>query len=464
MKNQTTYIIGIEGAGTSALAQILVSHGATVLGSDDGDGFYRENMRNIGVQVYDSFDAAHITDDIDRVIYSTAFGEDNVEIAEARRRGIPLQSYPEAVAEVFNGFTIPIAICGTHGKTTTTAMTAEVVRACGGDPVALVGSQIAGWNGNALTGSGEIMVLEADEYQNKLRYYNPRIVILTSIDYDHPDFFPTPESYERAFADFIARIPTNGLLVACGDNPRVRKIVQTAQVKCQVIYYGFSKDNDVAIKDYTSTIVNELPVSEFTIYDTIVSLRLPGKHNALNATASYLVAQWLDDKELFLDASDKAVTTALARFRGARRRFEYHGTYNGAVLIDDYAHHPAEVVTTLNAVRKLYPQKNIIAAFHPHTFTRTRALLEEFVQSFDTADRVIVIDIYGSAREAQGGIHARDVVDAINKNGDYPEENKALYIGEISELATWAREHLCEQDVFITLGAGDIWKVMEQLT
>ncbi len=458
MKSQKIYIIGIEGAGTSALAEILVARGAVVSGSDDGDGFYRENLRKLGIEVYESFDVAHIPSDVDLAVHSTAFGEDNVEIAEIKKKGIKLLSYPEAVAEIFNNFKMPVAICGTHGKTTTTAMMAEVLRSCGGDPVALVGSQIVGWGGNALTGNGEIMVLEADEYQNKLRYYNPQVVVLTGVDYDHPDFFPTPESYEQVFSDFLVRIPADGLLVVCGDNPRARKIAQTAQIKCQVIYYGFSEDNDVVIKDYTSKIVNDLPVNEFKIYSKTVSIRLPGKHNTLNATASYLVAQRLDDKELFLDASDKAVTMALAQFRGARRRFEYHSTYNKAVLIDDYAHHPAEVVTTLTAVRKLYPQKNIIAAFHPHTFTRTRALLDEFAQSFGEVDKVIVIDIYGSARETQGGVHARDLVDAINEKSDKQKKDKAIYIGEIPDLATWARENLRKNDVFITLGAGDIWK------
>ncbi len=455
MKNKNVYIIGIEGAGTSALAQILVSRGARVSGSDDGDGFYRDVLREIGVEVFESFDAAHISSDIDLAIHSTAFGKDNVEIAQIRKRGIRLLSYPEAVSEIFNDFPVPIAVCGTHGKTTTTALTAEILRAGGADPVALVGAPIVGWEGNALTGDGDVMVLEADEYQNKLRHYRPKIIILTSIDYDHPDFFVTFDDYKRVFGDFISRLPADGLLVACGDDETVREVVDQAEVSCEVIYYGFGQNNDAVVGNCVSEIVRDLPRTTFEVCDKELSVALPGRHNALNATAASLIVRWLDEKGLCCDLPDEAVSAGLNNFRGVRRRFEFHGEFGGAILIDDYAHHPAEISATLSAARTLYPKRRIIAAFHPHTFTRTRALLNEFARSFVDSDEVIVIDIYGSAREKQGGVSAPDLVDEINEITPH----KARYLAEISDLAAYARENLRFGDVFITLGAGDIWKV-----
>ncbi len=453
------HIVGIEGAGTSALAQLYRARGDCVSGSDDGDGFYRQQLRDLGITLYEDFDAQHIRADCDRVVYSTALGDDNSEIVQARMQGVPVIPYPEAVAHLFND-AVGVAVCGTHGKTTTTAMIAETLAGCGYDPCAIVGSQIVGWQGNALTGSGDVMVLEADEYQNKLRYYNPSIVVLTSVDYDHPDFFKTPKHYMQAFIDFVARVPASGFVVACGDSSRVREVIASAQ--CRVITYGFDAVNDVVVTNvqmhHSEHVAMTFQLNVHAARDTTLvaseyTLRLPGRYNALNATAAIIVAQEMGC------ASD-TIAHALAQFRGARRRFEYHGTYHGAVLIDDYAHHPAEVRATLNAVRQLYPTQRVVAAFHPHTFTRTKALLDDFAQSFGMADEVIVIDIYGSAREEHGGVHARDVVHAIAMQ----HSGTVHYIPTIDVLAQWARTNLGNNDVFITLGAGDIWKVMDNIT
>ncbi len=440
------YIIGIEGAGTSALAQMYTAAGHDVSGSDDGDGFYRAQLRDIGVRVFPDFDASHVPADVDMVVYSTAFGGDNPEIVAARVRGVKTLSYPEAVAELFNAAAIPIAVCGTHGKTTTTALLAEVLRACDRDPRAIVGSQIVGWRGNALTGAGDAFVLEADEYQNKLRHYAPRAVILTSVDYDHPDYFATPAAYKQAFADFVARIPRDGVVVACGDSDTVRDVMRGA--RCRVITYGTSARNDVRVEDGD---VGD-GTHHFRVNGTAYEMALPGAHNALNAAAAITLA-W----ELGCDIA--CVARGVAAFRGARRRFETHGTHNGALLVDDYAHHPVEIRATLAAARAAAPDRRLIAAFHPHTFTRTKALLDDFAQALAAADVVLVLDIYGSAREAHGGVSAQDLVDRINQI----DPDRARRIPTIDDLAAWARTHLRDTDFFLTLGAGDIWKVMEKV-
>ena len=456
---QKIHIVGIEGAGTSALAQLYVAAGHTVSGSDDGDGFYRAQLQSLGVTLFPDFDAAHVPADADTVMHSTAFGEDNPEIARARELGLAVLSYPEAVAELFNT-SMGIAVCGTHGKTTTTAMTTALLAACGKDPRAIVGSQIVGWRGNARAGSGDVMVLEADEYQNKLRYYAPFGVILTSIDYDHPDFFPTPDAYAQAFADFVARIPKHGVLVAYGDDADVRMVAQHAH--CRVIFYGTRTDNDVVLEAIATKTAPDAhgvprPTTTFRLRTRddahAFTLHVPGAHNALNAAAALTMARHLGC------ADTDALADALAAFRGARRRFEIYGLYRGALLLDDYAHHPAELRATLAAARAAYPDRRIIAAFHPHTFTLTKALLTEFAQSFDDADRVLVLDIYGSARETHGGVTAQDLVTAINRI--HPE--RAQHIGTIEALADYARENLTDRDLFLTLGAGDVYKALHML-
>ncbi len=456
---QKIHIIGIEGAGTSALAQLYVAAGHTVSGSDDGDGFYRAQLQSLGVTLFPDFDVAHVPADADTVVYSTAFGEDNPEIARARELGITVLSYPEAVAELFNT-SMGIAVCGTHGKTTTTAITTELLAGCGKDPRAIVGSQIVGWQGNARTGHGDIMVLEADEYQNKLRYYEPFGVIITSVDYDHPDFFPTPDAYKQAFAGFVARIPQHGVLVAYGDDADVR--VVAAHARCRVIFYGTRTDNDVIVEALETKTAPDArgvprPTTTFRLCTRsgahAYTLHLPGAHNALNAAAALTMA-----RHFGCDAD--AMAQSLAALRGARRRFEIYGfAESGALLLDDYAHHPAELRATLAAARAAYPGRRIIAAFHPHTFTRTKALLTEFAQSFDDADRVLVLDIYGSARETHGGVTAHHLVSAINRI--HPE--RAQHIPTIDALADWARAHLTDRDLFLTLGAGDVYKALHVL-
>lgn len=456
--NGKIHIVGIEGAGTSALATVYRRLGCEVSGSDDGDHFYASVLQREGIPVFPSFSPDHVPEDADMVVYSTAFAE-NVEVARARALGLEVRAYPEAVGE-YTSLKKSLLVTGTHGKTTTSAMLAEVLRSAGADPSAIIGSRVRAWDGNALVGTGDLFVLEADEYQDKLSRYHPFAAILTSVDWDHPDFFPDEASYRDVFRRFIARIPKDGALVHCADSASVASVATDAQ--CHAISYGFDSGADVRIVAYETVSAAESgPEGIRQRFDIgtgdgslgTFELRLPGRHNALNAAAVIALCR-------FLGIGTEAVRSALADFSGTARRSEYKGSYRGVPVYDDYAHHPEELRATLSAFRDAYPDRRIVSVFHPHTFTRTAALLPEFAQSFDEADRVLVLDIYGSARETRGGVSSADLVSGINRLSP----GKAEHVPTISEAVVSLRDSLGKNDLLVTFGAGDVYRVAEGVT
>jgi UDP-N-acetylmuramate--alanine ligase len=439
------YIVGIGGAGTSALALIYKKRGFDVVGSDEGDDFYVSNFEQEGIDVYHTFNALHITQDIDLVIYTTALSiEKNVELQKAKALSLKIQSYPEAVGELTQEYKT-IAVCGTHGKTTTAALLAHAFVDIDKDPIALVGSKISNWNSGAYVGTGKYFILESDEYQNKLAFYKPYSIILTSLDYDHPDFFHTFEDYKKVFSDFVKKIPSNGFLVANGDDDDVRDVALSAN--CQVFFYGESKMNNCQIVNRNIDQKGQDIVVQFRDEEFEIKTQLFGIYNAKNVVAAWIMS--------FLVSND-AVNSAsgVSKCVGTARRFERRGELNGAILIDDYAHHPEEIKATLQTVKEIFQDKNIIVAFHPHTFSRTEALFDEFTQAFSIADEVILLDIFASVRETTGNITTQDLVDKINCN-------KKQNIHTIKELANWMKNNLTEKDVFLTMGAGDIYKVYD---
>jgi UDP-N-acetylmuramate--alanine ligase len=457
LKNiKKVYVIGIKGSGVVGVVEILKSKGIEVIGSDTAEKFFTDEvLQKNKIQYFENFSVENIPNDIDLVIYSTAYNVgNNVEFQEALKRKLPMLSYPEILAQFFNE-KYGVAICGTHGKTTTSAWLADTLKELGADPTAAIGSRVTNWNGNALIGASEFFVLEADEYQNKLARYNPNGVILTSCDYDHPDFFPDFENYKKTFKDFVARISKAGFLVVCGDATSTLEVASSAT--CTVLTYGFSADCDYRILNLELKRENEKPVQVFEVSQGENNLgkfeiELFGKHNALNATAVIAVCHKLN-------FGAEKIQTALKNFQGTARRFEFIGARNGAILVDDYAHHPDEIKATLRAARELYPEKNIWAVFHPHTFTRTKALLPEFSQSFADADKVIILDIYGSAREAQGGVHSKDLVELVNKY----DRGKAEYLATIDEAVESLKDKIGADDVVIAIGAGNVWEVVSKL-
>jgi UDP-N-acetylmuramate--alanine ligase len=455
-KLKKVYVIGIKGSGVVGVVEILNSKGIEVTGSDTAEKFFTDEvLQKNKIKYFENFSVENIPEDVDLVIYSTVYNvKNNVEFQEALKRKLPMLSYPEMLAQLFN-VKYGIAICGTHGKTTTSAWLANTLKELGANPSAAIGSRVTNWGGNALIGAGEFFVMEADEYQNKLARYNPNGVVLTSCDYDHPDFFLDFDSYKQVFKDFVASIPKAGFLVVHGDATNTLEVAKSAT--CAVLTYGFSDDCDYRISNLELKKENGLHTQSFDVSqgeDVFgrFKIRLVGKHNALNALAVIVVCYKLN-------FSVEKIQETLELFRGTSRRFEFIGLRHGAILIDDYGHHPDEIRATLSAARGLYPEKNIWAVFHPHTFTRTKALLSEFSQSFADADRVIILDIYGSAREAQGGIHSKDLVELVNKY----DRGKAEHIATIDEAVEFLASKIGAEDVVIAIGAGNVWEVVFKL-
>lgn len=441
----------------AAMAEILLSFGLEVTGSDVQEKFFTDKvLQKLGINYFEKFSENNIPESVDLVVYSTAYNdENNVEMAEAKKRNLSMMSYPEALAALFNQ-KYGIAVAGTHGKTTTTALLGSVLKSTERDPLAVVGSRVIGWGTNALAGQGEFFALEADEFQNKLKLYYPKAAILTSVDWDHPDTYPTFAEYKNAFADFVGKIPQAGFLVIWGDSAATNEIA--GQAKCETVKYGFRNDNDIVI----SKIKNQNEKVQFKIQKFNIKFngkdlgnfetQLIGDHNLLNCGAVIAVCQKLN-------VDMEKVREAVANFQGTARRFEFIGERNGAILIDDYGHHPEEIKATLKAAREIYPEKNLIAVFHPHSYSRTEALLQEFSQSFDNADKVIVLDIYGSAREQDGKVSSKNLVELINKYF----HSKAEYIPTIDGAVEFLKDKIGAADVVLCIGAGNVFEVAEGL-
>jgi len=456
-KMKKIYFIGIKGSGMVALAEIFKSLGIEIFGSDVSEKFFTDKvLQKLGISYFENFSPNNVPVDADLIIYSTAYNkENNPEMKVAQEKNLSLLSYPEALALLFNQ-KFGLAVCGTHGKTTTASLLALALKNCGVDPQAVIGSQVKEWGSNALSGKGEYFVLEADEYQNKLKLYQPKGAILTSLDFDHPDTFKDFSEYKKAFQDFVEKIFKAGFAVICGDDANV--LVVSKNAHCEILKYGFSEDCDFRIMNYELLRTNEGKIfQKFELNYKKESLgefeiNLVGKHNALNAVAVIAVC-----KKLNLDL--EKVRETLKNFQGIARRFEYIGERNGAILIDDYGHHPEEIKATLKGAREIYSEKNIIAVFMPHSYSRTEALLEDFAQSFDWADQVIVMDIFGSAREYSGKISSEDLVKLINK---YNHE-KAEYLPKVEDAFSYLENKIGAQDVVICIGAGNGHEVAEKL-
>ena len=464
------YCIGIKGAGITAVAEILKARGIEISGSDTSEVFYTDAiLKRAGIAFFETFEAEHVPNDADVVVFSTAYSaETNIELKTASEKKITLLSYPEMLGLLF-AEKMGLAVCGTHGKTTTSAILAQALLVAGADPSAIVGSQVLDWGSSALSGQGQYFVAESDEYQNKLKFYEPWSAILTSVDWDHPDFFPDFESYKKVFKDFVVKIPKVGHLVVWGDSVDTLEVAKAAN--CQVATYGFGEDNEYRVMEHgawdakrgAQNVEPKMQDAEnkmtqvFEVFFREKSLGifrtpLAGKHNVLNCTSVIALCH-----KLGIDL--EKVGLALQEFKGTSRRFEQIGTFKNAILIDDYAHHPDEIKATLSGARQRYGDQKIWTVFHPHTFTRTKALLQEFAQSFDDTDRVVVIDIYGSAREQQGGVSSAQLVALINKYN----HDKAEHIATIEQAVEYLKQHAGEFEVLITMGAGDVWKVAQKL-
>jgi len=444
------YLIGIKGTGMTALAQVLKERGIKVIGTDVSDVFPTDRVLvDLNIEVEQDFKTEHLNKTCDLVIRSTAYNEDHAAVKKALDLGCPTKTYPEVLSELIST-SYGLAVSGTHGKTTTTAMLGLTLVEMGLDPTVIVGSEVPQFKSNARVGHSDYLVVEADEYQNKFLDYKVKGAIITNVDYDHPDFFKTPKDYFATFGKFIEQLPKDGFLVYCAEDEKLVEL--TKQAKCQLISYGFKDGCDFQAKNlhykegklHFKVFCHDNKSKDFY-------LQVPGEHNVLNALACIACAHKLS-------FDPEKMKSGLAGFQGTNRRFEHIDQYNGATIIDDFAHHPTEVKATLKAVRDFYPKKNIFCIFHPHTFSRTKALLHEFSKSFSEADQVVILDIFGSAREEQGGVHSKDLVNLIKEQGQ-----EVHYVPTINEAAEWTRDKLGPSDVLITMGAGEAWQIGKML-
>lgn len=450
------------------LAQFLAAKGNKVSGSDIADVFLTDKILQAEkIRIFSPFDAINIPADTDLIIYSSAFtAQNNVELTfiknnPARFKNVRILSYAEALGEIFNHY-YGIAVCGSHGKTTTSAWLGYVLWRSGKKPNVLVGSGVPQFKGSSLLGSSRYFLAEIDEYQNKFQYFQPRGVILNNIDYDHPDFFENPRVYRQVFIDFIKKIPVSGFLVMNNRDLEIQKIKKHCPGK--IISYDLVTKNQAPkpsdyLAYYLRTDHNYLSFRVINHADDLgeFKIRLWGEHNILNALAVIAAA-----RELRVPFSK--IKKTLLGFKGTERRAQVLGKFKGALIIDDYAHHPTEIKAMLKGLRSHYPDKKIITVFHPHTFTRTKALFEDFVPSFKNTDELIILDIYGSAREKWGGVSSQTLVTAVQQfNASHKIKQKVSNIPTIAEAIAYFTDNLQPNDLLLLMGAGDVFRIGEEL-
>lgn len=425
------HMVGIKGVGMAALAEVLLRNGLRFTGSDVEEQFMTDTaLEKLGIKVK-NFDAGNVADK-DAIVRSNAYQDNHVEVAAAKSLGIPVFSYPEVAAGLFNSVR-GIAIAGSHGKTTTTAMLAHVLKSAGLNLTAIVGSRVIDWQSGAVAGDlskkDALFVLEADEYKEAFLNYRPFGAIITNIDYDHPDYFPDKQSYLNAFLKFIALIPENGFLIINGNDSDLVGIAETAS--CKVIKVDESNFTDMKLQSI-------------------------GNHNLFNANLTLRASEELG-------VNDKQAVMSLENFGGTARRQEFVGRVGESLIFDDYAHHPTEIQATLSALRGKYRGRQIIAVFQPHTFSRTKALFGQFINAFSDADFVVLADVYASARERKEshsqGVNMENMADGLRHHG-----KNAVFLKNKDEIAEYIRKnHGNSHAVVITMGAGDIWQVSQEL-
>lgn len=436
------YIVGIKGVGMTALAQVLQARGHQVEGSDVPESFFTDAvLSQHSIPVHEGFSPSNLPASLDAVIYSTAYrADEHPELLEAGRRAIPLFTYPDVLASLIRSYET-VAVAGSHGKTTTTALVGSLLAAANVDPTVIVGSAVQTFGGNARIGHSKLLAVETDEYQNKLQLYQPQHIILTNVEYDHPDFFPTPQEYVQTFQNFLQRLPKEGTLIMCGDDPQ--SIVLMQNLTRSVLTFGQTAGLDYQLQTSAWQDDHQAFTLSHLGQQHDFRLHLPGRHNALNALAAIAFARTLQIPWLSLQRSVEAFGTI-------KRRFEVQQEYHGAVIIDDYAHHPGELKATIEAARNRYPARRIIAVFQPHTYSRTKALLNEFAAAL-TADLNVVLEVYPSARETKATVSSQDIVRAISQ--------PSTWLPGIDEAVVELQKMVKPSDVVLLLGAGDIWRI-----
>ncbi len=470
------YCVGIKGTGVCALAELMHNSGIIVSGSDIPEVFYTDTiLRELEIPFYETFDASHIRDDFALIVHSAAYSDqNNPELAEARRRSIPTLKYSDALG-LWSAAFDSSGIAGVHGKTTTTAISGELARAFGLPAQILVGSAVAGFNGRStLVLGGKYFIAETCEYRKHFLAFHPRRVVLTSVESDHQDFFPDYNSIRDAFVEYCRLLDSGGQLIYCADDAGasdVAEILKKENRDIEFIPYGFTASGAYRVENYH--VKNERAFFSIAAFDGELSMRIPGRHQALNAAAAFALCSALAAKEFSDGAAagkidgineinnetrKQAVKKALAEFRGSKRRCEILGEKKGILFMDDYGHHPTAIKTTLEGLRAFYPGRRIIVSFMSHTYTRTAALLDEFSGCFDNADILFLHKIYASAREQySGGVNGKTLFEKVSETPRFENSESIYYVEEPMDAFEIIKNILREDDLFITMGAGNNW-------
>jgi len=440
------HFVGIGGIGMSGMAEILLNQGFIISGSDRALTEITYRLESLGMKIYEGHRTENV-EEIDVLVYSSAVTEDNPEVAEARRRKIPVIKRAEMLAECMR-MKYGIGIAGTHGKTTTTSMTGIVLTEGGIDPTIIVGGKLSGLGGtNARLGNGEYIVVEADEFDRTFLRLTPTIAAITTLEKEHLDTYKDLEDIKAAFIEFANKVPFYGFVVLCLDEPALQEIIP--QINKKVYTYGLTAQADLRAVN----IVHSANKSEFTVKFLgndlgRIELKIPGVHNVKNSLVAVCIA-------LELGIPFETIKRALEKFTGVYRRFEVK--YDGEIMVvDDYAHHPTETSATLSGVRSGWDRR-LVAVFQPHLYSRTRDFYVEFGRSFLNSDVFICTDVYPAREEPIEGVTGELIADAARKFG----HKNVIYLQDKKTVPTLLKEITLSGDIVVTMGAGDIWKFGE---
>ncbi|MCT4542770.1 MAG: UDP-N-acetylmuramate--L-alanine ligase [Vallitalea sp.] len=449
-KPLNVHFIGIGGISMSGLAEILHQKGFTITGSDWKVSSLTKKLETLNIKVFIGHRESNISDDTNLVIYTSAVKKDNVEYMTALERGLPLIDRATLLGQMMKNYKYPVAVSGTHGKTTTTSMISHILLSAKTDPTISIGGILNAIDGNIRVGHSDYFVTESCEYCDSFLKFNPFLSIILNVEKDHVDYFKDINQVRNSFKTFAHKLPDDGYLIINGDIDNYTELI--SDLNCHIITYG----NNENFNFYASNIrYNELG---YPTYDLIhngnkieeIILQVNGKHNVYNSLAAIAAS-------FALNIDLKYIKQGLFEFKGTNRRFEYKGNIRGVNVIDDYAHHPTEIDATISAATK-YPHNKLWVVFQPHTYSRTKAFLKEFAYSLSFADNVILTDIYASREKNTGEIHSKDLLSELTKLG-----KKAYYFSSFDEIENFLLQNCYPNDLLITMGAGDVKIIGEEL-
>jgi UDP-N-acetylmuramate--alanine ligase len=438
----TVHFVGIAGAGMSAIAEMVLRHGGSVTGCDTNPAPV-ESLRKLGAKLFTGQDPAHV-ETADAVVTTAAVRQDHPELVAARARGIPVLKRAQALGALVNRG-IVVAVAGTHGKTTTTAMATAILVEAGLDPTGFVGGRVAGWNSGLRAGGNRVYVVEADEYDRSFLMLEPTAAVVTAIEADHLDVYGTLQGVEEAFRDFLAPVPATGIVAVCSDDLGARALLRDTR-SARTVSYGTGPEAMLRAVD----IRQDGPGMSFTVTAVgqalgEIRLRVPGLHNVRNALGAFAAAR-------HVGAEFEHARRALNAFSGVSRRFQILGQARGIVVVDDYAHHPTEIDATISAARAAYPAQRIVAVFQPHLFSRTRDFASDFGRALAGADIVWLTDIYAAREQPIEGVTGQMIADAVQSAGGA----KLHYVPELDALGVQVGSSLEQGDICVVMGAGNI--------